>query len=241
MPAREPERRRPAGWLGGVSPPLHDRPLRGTLTVPPHVIALVPARMRHDNFISPDKALVRKSRGRLPHWQLDEATYSITFRLRDSLPHHIAITLFREREQMLRMTMNASERAEVDRLFGLKLDSYLDQGFGSCILREDGNAQIVADALRYFDRARYELHAWCIMPNHVHAMMYLQRGADLDKVLHSWKSFAAHRIGRGVIWQPEYYDRIIRNANDFWSTRTYILNNPTKAGLREWKWMGVSG
>jgi REP element-mobilizing transposase RayT len=197
--------------------------------------------MRHDNFIFPDRELVRKSRGRLPHWQLDEATYSITFRLRDSLPHHIAMTLFRDREQMLRMTMNASERAEVDRLFGLELDSHLDQGYGSCILREDRNAQIIADALRYFDRMRYELHAWCVMPNHVHAMMYLQRGADLDKVLHSWKSFTAHRIGRSVIWQREYYDRIVRGARDYWDTRSYVLNNPFKAGLGEWKWVGVGG
>ena len=194
--------------------------------------------MRHDNFIYTDKRFVRKSRGRLPHWQLDEATYSITFRLRDSLPRDIAAALIREREQSIRLTMNRSERAEVDRLFSLKLDSYLDQGYGSCILRVDKNAQIVADALRYFDRVRYELHAWCVMPNHVHAMMYLQHGADLEDVLHSWKSFTAHEIGQRVIWQREYFDRIVRGAEDYWSTRSYVLNNPFKAGLRNWKWVG---
>ncbi len=196
--------------------------------------------MRHDNFI-PDKRLVRRSRGRLPHWQLDEATYSITFRLRDSLPHNIAIALFQEREQMLRLTMNPSERAEVDRLFSLKLDSHLDEGYGSCILRDDRNAAIVAGALRHFDRARYELHSWCVMPNHVHAMFYLQHGADLDHVMHSWKSFTAHEIGQGVIWQREYFDRIIRDARDFWDTRSYVLNDPFKAGLRDWKWVGCGG
>jgi REP element-mobilizing transposase RayT len=195
--------------------------------------------MRHDNFIVPDRRFVRRSRGRLPHWQLDESTYSVTIRLRDSLPKHIAIALLREREQMMRMTMTGAERAEVDRLFGLKLDSYLDEGHGSCIFRDDANASIVAGALQYFDRIRYELHAWCVMPNHVHAMFYLQRGADLEHVMHSWKSFTAHEIGRGVIWQREYFDRIVRDAQDFWSTRNYVLNNPFKAGLRNWKWVGV--
>jgi len=195
--------------------------------------------MRHDNFIVPDGRFVRRSRGRLPHWQLDGSTYFLTFRLRDSLPKHIAIALFREREQMMRMTMTASERAEVDRLFGLKLDSYLDQGHGSCIFRDEANASIVAGALQFFDRARYELHAWCVMPNHVHVMFYLQHGAELEWVLHSWKSYTAHEIGRGVIWQREYFDRIVRDAQDFRSTRTYVLNNPVKAGLRNWKWVGV--
>ncbi len=195
--------------------------------------------MRHDNFIYTDKRFVRKSRGRLPHWQLDEATYSITFRLRDSLPRDVAAALIREREQSIRLTMNPSERAEADRLFSIKLDSHLDQGHGSCILRCDRNAQIVADALRYFDRVRYELHAWCVMPNHVHAMMYLQHGEDLEHVLHSWKSFTAHEVGQGVIWQREYFDRIVRDAEDYWSTRSYVLNNPFKAGLRNWKWVGA--
>ncbi len=195
--------------------------------------------MRHDNFIYTDKRFVRRSRGRLPHWELDEATYSLTFRLRDSLPRNIAAALIREREQSMRLTMNPSERAEVDRLFSLKLDSYLDQGYGSCILRVDRNAQLVSDALRYFDRVRYELHAWCVMPNHVHAMLYLQHGADLEYVLHAWKSFTAHQIGQGVIWQREYFDRIVRDAEDYWSTRSYVFNNPFKAGLRNWKWVGA--
>jgi REP element-mobilizing transposase RayT len=193
--------------------------------------------MRHDNFIAPNKRFVRRSRGRLPHWELDEATYSITFRLRDSLPHNVAIALLREREQMMRLTMNSAERAELDRLFSIRLDSYLDKGYGSCILR-DKNAQHVAGALQYFDRARYALHAWCVMPNHVHVMIYLRRGEELDRVLHSWKSYTAHQIGNRVIWQREYFDRIVRNAEDYWTTRSYILNNPFKAGLQNWQWVG---
>jgi hypothetical protein len=136
----------PAGWHGGVSPPkvaewervltaagpLRVQPRRGNLIAPHHEPRSF-QRMRHDNFIVTNRRFVRRSRGRLPHWQLDESTYFVTFRLRDSLPKHIALALFREREQMMRMTMTTAERAEVDRLFGLKLDSHLNEGHGSCI------------------------------------------------------------------------------------------------------------
>ena len=189
--------------------------------------------MRHDNFIPQVKI---HSRGRLPHWQVDQATYFVTFRLRDSLPIEIARSLIREREHMLRQAQTAAERAAMDEAFGLRLDRYLDEGYGSCILREHG--EVVAKALKHFHGMRYELHAWCVMPNHVHAMFYLERGADLDGVLHSWKSFTAHAIGRGVVWQREYFDRVVRSPQQFTYTAAYIRSNPVKAGLGDWPWVG---
>jgi REP element-mobilizing transposase RayT len=192
--------------------------------------------MRHDNFIPP-QGLRRRSRGRLPHWQVDSADYSVTFRLRDSLPRAIARQLVQERAYLIQTTQTAAERATIDKAFDIRLDSYLDAGYGQCILRQHGD--VVAEALRFFDGQRYRLHAWCVMPNHVHVLFRLERGADLDRVLHSWKSYTAHRIGLGVIWQREYFDRLIRGPEDFRETRNYILRNPMKAGLRDWKWVSA--
>jgi REP element-mobilizing transposase RayT len=189
--------------------------------------------MRHDNFI-PNVEI--HSRGRLPHWQVDNATYFVTFRLRDSLPREIARSLMLERAHMLRTVTTDVERARLDAAFALRLDHFLDEGHGSCILRQHGD--VMAQTLRHFDGERYELHAWCVMPNHVHAMFYLERGSDLEKVLHSWKSYTAHAIDRGVIWQREYFDRVIRSPEHFNETRAYIRNNPAKAGLVNWPWVG---
>src|SRR5438045_1258689 len=105
--------------------------------------------MRRDNFISPIRGLYRRSRGRLPHWEVDDADYSVTFRLRDSLPPDVIHRLVLERAHLAHTAHNAAERAEIDRQFGLGLDSYLDAGYGSCILKD--HAEVVADALRYFD------------------------------------------------------------------------------------------
>jgi len=188
--------------------------------------------MRHDNFIP--RVRIR-SRGRLPHWEVNSGTYSITFRLRDSLPPQIVRSLMHERTRMLRSAEYEANRARFEEAFSLRLDSYLDAGWGSCILREHG--ETVASALRHFDGVRYDLHAWCVMPNHVHVLASLHE-EPLEQVLHTWKSFTAHQIGLGVIWQREYFDRIIRSVEHFESSRAYIRANPAKAGLRNWLWVG---
>jgi REP element-mobilizing transposase RayT len=144
--------------------------------------------------------------------------------------------LFIERERMLRGCPTTFERARLDTAFGVRFDRELDQNFGSCVLRE--HADLVANALMHFDRQRYELHAWCVMPNHVHVMLYVDRGDDVPKIVHSWKSYTAHEIGRGVIWQREYFDRVIRSPREFGDTRAYIRANPWKAGLASWPWVG---
>ena len=137
---------------------------------------------------------------------------------------------------MLRKVSSDAERARLDEAFGIRLDYFLDQGLGSCLLKQHG--EVVATAFKHFDHVRYELHAWCVMPNHAHVLFYLERGEELDRVLHSWKSFTAHEIGQGAIWQREYFDRVIRSPDHLNETVAYIRRNPAKAGLLEWPWIG---
>jgi len=192
--------------------------------------------MRHDNFIHPARGLRIRSRGTLPHWEIEDSTYFVTFRLRDSLPREVAVMLAREKERATQQATTAAQRAEINRLFGEQLDRYLDAGHGSAILSEHG--ALVADALKHFDGARYELLAWCVMPNHVHVLLFVPGRAELDKIVHSWKSYTAHAIGRGVIWAREYFDRVVRGERETGRTRNYIHANPWKAGLRDWPFLG---
>ena len=76
------------------------------------------------------------------------------------------------------------------------------------------------------------------MPNHVHVLLFVPGRAELDKIVHSWKSYTAHRIGRGVVWAREYYDHIVRSEAEFERTRQYIRANPYQAGLRDWAFVG---
>ena len=76
------------------------------------------------------------------------------------------------------------------------------------------------------------------MPNHVHVLMRVHDGTDLQRIIHSWKSYTAHQIGKGVIWQREYFDRVVRGPADYVRMKAYIRANPWKAGLIDWPWVG---
>jgi putative DNA methylase len=120
--------------------------------------------------------------------------------------------------------------------FRKKIEKYLDAGYGHCWLRIPEVAQVVADAIKFFDGKRYNLQAWVIMPNHAHILTVLFKGQHLPDVMHSIKSYSAQAatklLGRkGQFWQHESFDRYIRKRKHFLSVVKYIEENPVKAGL----------
>ena len=116
------------------------------------------------------------------------------------------------------------------------LDALLDAGHGSCMLRDPRLARIAEAALWYFDGRRYRLIAWVIMPNHVHVLIQTLPGHPLSHIVHSWKSFTSKEANAllartGRFWQPEYFDRAIRDEHHLTTAIRYIHENPVKAGL----------
>jgi REP element-mobilizing transposase RayT len=137
------------------------------------------------------------------------------------------------------------ERKRLLELHGPRIERYLDAGAGACFLRNTNVANMVVDSLRQFDGVRYELFAWCVMPNHVHAVFQVMVGNTLARILHSWKSFSAKRANEilhrsGEFWQREYYDRMIRDDAEFHRAVRYVVDNPRKAGLKDWSWVWPS-
>ena len=126
-----------------------------------------------------------------------------------------------------------------------RIEYYLDQGHGACWLKNPIIAELVEGSLRHFDGGRYRLLAWCVMPNHVHAIAEMMVGFPLEDVVQNWKSYTAHEINRilgrrGRVWQPEGFDRYIRNETHFNRVVGYIEENPVNAGLvvdaKDWAW-----
>jgi putative DNA methylase len=117
-----------------------------------------------------------------------------------------------------------------------RFESLLDAGHGEGVLARPEAGAIVEGALLHFDGERYALHAWCIMPNHVHVLFTPAPAVALSAIVHAWKSFTAHAINRalgrtGRLWWEEYFDRAIRDADHFERALSYIEENPVKAGL----------
>ena len=193
-----------------------------------------------------------RDRGRLPHWEKESATYFVTFRLDDSLPKSVLERIESERESLvktakqLKRELSSSERIKIKQLSTKVIEQYLDRGSGACHLKHPAVASMVAEALRHFDNRRYRLFAWCVMPNHVHAVVGMFPSHTLAEVVHSWKSFTAKRAN-GLLnlssrfWQREYCDHLVRDDSEFERAVRYVAENPEKAGLRNWGWVWVGG
>jgi hypothetical protein len=135
----------------------------------------------------------------LPHWTQENATYVVVFRLCDSLPSEVLRQWIMEREDIVKTASQAgrdlseSERQRLAVLYAEKVEKWLDSGYGACWLKDERIASIVRDALAHFDGPRYTLLAWCVMPNHVHAVLRPAAGHNVADILHSWKSFTAKK------------------------------------------------
>ena len=81
----------------------------------------------------------------------------------------------------------------------------------------------------------YELHAYVVMPNHVHIL--ITPCVEVSKLMMSLKRFTAREGNRMLgltgkaFWAEESYDRLVRDAEEFRRIENYIEHNPVKAGL----------
>jgi REP element-mobilizing transposase RayT len=168
------------------------------------------------------------ARGYLPHLDDPDQIQSVNFRLADAMPQPLVDAWLEE----LKTLEEKDRRRELLR----RVEKYLDAGHGSCALKMPEAARIVESALLFFHEDRYVLHAWTVMPNHVHVLFQPLPARRLGEILTSWKSFTSNKINRllgreGRFWFPEYFDRFMRNEEHFWNEVAYIENNPVAAGL----------
>lgn len=194
------------------------------------------------------------TRGYMPHRDDCGLVQHVTFRLADSLPDSAIMRIEHELE-----SIPETERSNTQQT---RFHEWLDAGHGSCLLRVPIIAYMVIDTLHHFDERRYHLHAWVVMPNHVHVLFQPINDWPLAKIVASWKKFTARRIndfkkanleigdplraicGQGPVWHREYWDRYIRDQSHYERVIAYIHNNPVNAGLvgnqEDWVWSSAN-
>jgi carbamoylphosphate synthase large subunit/REP element-mobilizing transposase RayT len=186
-----------------------------------------------------EHAEISETQRHLPHWQQPGATYFVTFRLADSIASDLLEQWREERSIWLKLhppPWDWKTAREYMRKFDEEREEWLDRGHGSCLLREPKAAKVVAEALLHFDRERYLLDGYVVMPNHVHVLVKPLGQHSLPDILHSWKSFTANALNRqfrreGPLWMQETFDTIVRNTTHLNACRGYIAENPKKASL----------
>ena len=156
---------------------------------------------------------------RLPHYHsVGQATF-LTWRLYGSLPP----------SRSFPQSISSGQAFVV-------MDRLLDSSCcGPHYLGSPAIAKMVTDAILYRDLRSYQLHAFVVMPNHVHLLMTPLEA--VSKVMQSLKRFTAREGNRMLgltglpFWQDENYDRLVRDETEFGRIVHYIEWNPVMAGL----------
>ncbi len=196
--------------------------------------------LEEDNIINPkflssfgDIVVTNKKNPHI-HIHQDNTVCFVTFRLNDSIPEE------KYRRYFLAMSNNIKQNNFLMYDFGEITynqngydEIFLDMGHGSCILKYPHIKEIVKDSLFYYNKVRYDLHSYVIMPNHVHILFSCRKGYYLQKIVHAWKSYTSHMINKksstsGAVWNYKYWDRLIRSEKHYVYVLKYIYNNNPK-------------
>jgi REP element-mobilizing transposase RayT len=199
------------------------------------------------------------TRRHLPHWEQPGATYFITWRTMDSLPRAVLQEWLADRDAWLRhhglpiirphhdrssghgsAGPNIPQHllAEYRRFVSDHWENRLDECHGECVLKRAELARTAAESLLHFDGERYVMGDFIVMPNHVHLLVGLPCEGQLLSQCRSWKRFTATEINkrlgrRGVFWQDESFDHLVRTPEELEHYQRYIAENPVKARLSE--------
>jgi REP element-mobilizing transposase RayT len=162
-----------------------------------------------------------RSCANLPSGFGDGETYFVTVCLQDAVPVH------------LRRRHLVKDEGDAD---VIAAGSEPPTRQGSCLLRRAELARVVENTLIRYQRQRYDLHAWVVMPNHVHVVVNPAGGDALSQILHFWKSFTSNELNRlldrtGELWQEESFEHLIGNEDAYARFVSYVELNPVAAGL----------
>lgn len=161
-------------------------------------------------------------RRRLPHLYNADHPIFLTWRLHGSLPPNRAFP----------------EAAVTSGEAFAALDRLLDEArTGPVYLRQPAIADMVVEIIRHNADVlkRYDLHAFAVMPNHVH--MLISPLVPLPVLTKALKGFTAKLANQMLhltgtpFWQKESYDHLVRDHKEFERIRGYIEENPVRAGL----------
>ena len=96
--------------------------------------------------------------------------------------------------------------------------------------------RLLLDAFRDAKRRHHFRHlAHVILDDHIHWLLIAERGSTVPEIVSAFKRevcFSRHHqnLPWKNLWQPRYYDHILRNDRDLFRHLDYIHYNPVKHG-----------
>jgi putative transposase len=111
--------------------------------------------------------------------------------------------------------------------------TYLKQN----LFQTERMAQLFIDVLEHYRaQGKYLLHEFVIMPNHFHLLSTPRPDTTLERALQLIKGGFSFRVSKELgirreVWQKSFYDRRVRDAEQYEQFRLYIHQNPVRQGL----------
>ncbi len=97
---------------------------------------------------------------------------------------------------------------------------------------------VVGTFFKYRDAGEFEFHEYVVMPNHVHLLLSIGEQQQLSRVIQLIKGGFSHSLRENgivfrAVWEQRYYDRRVRDENEFAELARYIRENPVRKHLAE--------
>jgi len=81
-----------------------------------------------------------------------------------------------------------------------------------------------------------KLDEWILMPNHLHGIIWLdnnQYGKSLGRIVATFKAMSTAQVRKTInpkinLWQRNFFEHVIRNEEDLFRIREYIIDNPVQ-------------
>ncbi len=105
---------------------------------------------------------------------------------------------------------------------------------GAAVAREIGGSRLWRDN---------PVHAWILMPDHMHVLLTLGSGESLSHLMARVKAVSARAAAvvtksDSRVWASAFHDHALRRDEQVAMAARYIVANPVRAGLVEtpWQW-----
>jgi putative transposase len=101
------------------------------------------------------------------------------------------------------------------------------------IFQVESSATLMVDTLqRYRREGRFLLHAFVVMPHHVHALITPAADVALEKAIQFIKGgFSFQLKSRGDVWERGHFDKRVPDRAAYDACVTYIHQNPVVARM----------
>jgi len=114
-----------------------------------------------------------------------------------------------------------------------------------CFVDDEDRTSYLATLLRVSERAHCDVHAYVLMPNHVHLLVTAREASAPAMMMHALgtryvRQFNARHERTGTLWEGRYRSSLIDSERYFLRCSRYIETNPVRAGMvsspEEYRW-----